>query len=137
MKKVIAFLLALMLLTFSSVCSAAPEQSRWQWVTSTDEVGVYIDRQTMNYNRYSNTVTAWVFYWYPSENSELLEQYEFNYDKRTFIILAILLRKDNEVIFSHTYTPYERTASPVYPDTLVEAEYEAAYFLSTGKNIRL
>lgn len=76
-------LLSLLLLSLLvSVVSAETnptDENRWYWVRSTDNTGVYIDKQNIEYDPATDSVNLWVMYYTPTEEKSALEKIQIFY----------------------------------------------------------
>ena len=126
MEKVIPILLAL-LITLSSTCFAAyePDPARWTWLGSTDEVGCFVDRETVQYSDNGDTVSFWVCYVVPHENSYNIMNIKTSKPDRTITVLHISEYNDktNKLISSYTYASWEQKPESVIPGTWGETLY--------------
>lgn len=128
MKKIILILAVLFAFLFSSVSFASCnlDLSRWQWITSTDECGIYIDTQTIKYS--NNNAEVWECYHYPHScevHTNIGEHYHYflfliNYNNNTNGMKAYMGRDGNGRVldsFSESYVRYD----PIPPDSNAEA----------------
>ncbi|MBR0324544.1 MAG: hypothetical protein IIX11_00240, partial [Selenomonadales bacterium] len=104
MKKVVPILLILFIL-LTSTCFAAyqPDPARWTWLGSTDEVGCFIDKETVQYSDNGDTVSFWVCYVIPNENIYQIMNMKSSKSDRTITVLHISEYNDktNKLISSY------------------------------------
>ncbi|MBQ8682146.1 MAG: hypothetical protein IJ510_00250 [Selenomonadales bacterium] len=126
MKRVLPILLILLVL-LSSACFAAyePDPSRWIWLGSDDEVGWFIDKETVQYFDNGNTVSYWVCQVHPQENIHYIVNEKISKSDRTVTVLHLSEYDDttNKVAFSHTYALWEQKPESIIPGTWGEALY--------------
>ena len=122
MKEVIPLLLALLIM-LTSTCFAAytPDPNRWTWLTSTDAVGVFYDRETLSYSTQKKSVEVWVCYVYPQKKQHTKINYRI-YDDRTYDVYDTIVYNDKtgETIDSDYPRRYEQT---IIPSSLEEDLY--------------
>lgn len=78
MRKII-ILIALIMLLISSVASADKIDDRWFWVSSNSKQTIYVDKETIEYNPATDTVTVWSMINVPSENWRFISKNVINY----------------------------------------------------------
>ena len=136
MKKL--FVLVLLLLSISSSVFAACrlDESRWKWLFSTDEYGLYYDRNTAIVKSASN-FEVWICHYYPGNTScgydtcvkvgkSYAEHYhylktEFNSERYTITVKGMMIR-DNKgnVIDSIDVPSYAQKSNSITPDSIGE-----------------
>lgn len=132
------FLLVLVLLSISSSVFAECylDETRWKWLFSTDEFGIYYDKNTARIK--SPTVfEVWTCFYFPGGTScdrtvcvdagkDRAEHYhftreEYNSDRYTYLCKNYLINDSNgKVIFSYDVPPYMQNSTSVYPGTVGE-----------------
>lgn len=126
MKKVLPIALILLIL-LSATCFAAyePDPARWQWLGSNDEVGVFLDKDTVRYNDDHTTVDFWLCIVCPQENAHYLQNYKIDKtDMNIFLLHATKYNSStNNVIDSHTYQFWELHPSKITPGSNGEIWY--------------
>ena len=126
MKKVIPILLALFIM-LASTCFAAyePDPNRWIWLGSNDEVGIFLDKETIEYSAANNTVEFWICWVYPQKNQFINENQRIDKLAKTYTSLsfAIYDTETKKQLSSHTYAIWEQKAEKVIPNTIGEGLY--------------
>lgn len=132
------FLLVLVLLSISSSVFAECylDETRWKWLFSTDECGVYYDKNTARIKSPS-VFEVWACSYFPGGTSctisackeagrDKTEHYhfvraEYNSDHYTYIDKNYLINDSNgKIIFSYDVPPYMQSSASVYPGTIGE-----------------
>lgn len=126
MKKVIPILLTL-LIFLTSTCFAAyePDPARWVWLGSDDEVGMFLDKETIEYSADGNTVDFWICYVVPQKNEHAILNQKLNKNTRILTITHITIydSTSKKSILSYTYKPWEQESQKIIPDTNGEILY--------------
>ncbi len=127
MKKVIFIVAVLFTFLLSSVgyASCDLDTSRWEWVASNDEFGVYYDTQTIKYS--NNFAEAWACYYYPysckihpneGEHYHYILYY-FYYGSRTMGMKAYVCRDGGGRVLESDSFSYVKT-DPILPESIGE-----------------
>ena len=80
MKKTVVLTVLFMFL-LSSVCMAfTPDPNRWEWIGSNDQVGVFYDKNTIQYFDDGNICDVWIMTVEPSKGTYTIghERYKIN-----------------------------------------------------------
>lgn len=132
MKRILAIAFALQLL-ISSACLAfePPTDKRWLWLGSTDEIGCWVDTESMEYridNLYPHDkhkqVDVWVLFYSVEKDMSVRERWTVDLTCQRFKENStVAYDKDNKVIASYnrSYAEFES----VIPETWSEAIYTA------------
>lgn len=104
MKKIIALVFILML-SISSVCSAfeQPDPARWFWLGSDDKIGLWLDSQTMEFEKeLSDRITrVWVLTYTAKDDNSSKSLWEYNLNKRKLRILSeVIYNSSGDVIYT-------------------------------------
>lgn len=127
MKKTLALTL-LFLFLLSSVCMAyQPDPSKWGWICSNDEFGVFYDKTTIqHYTGSTDRCDVWIMHVYPAQNQHWIGRCMI-YKNRTVKLIQFIKYDDlGHVIDSGDYSSSPPTAS-IIPDSIGEAIYKYFY----------
>lgn len=72
-----------LLVSVASAGSKPIDETRWYWVTSNSQTGVYIDKQNIEYDPATDSVNLWVMYYTPTEELTWLEKTQISYTENT------------------------------------------------------
>lgn len=126
MKRVIPLMLALLIL-LTSTCLAAyqPDPARWTWLGSTDEIGCFIDKETVQFSDDGNMVDFWICYVVPQKNEHAVVNHTINKIEKIFSTAHITIydSKNQKPTFSYTYESWEQDSQKIVPGTNGEAFY--------------
>ena len=127
MKKIILIFTVLFTFLFSSVgfASCNLDLNRWEWLTSNDDFGVFIDTQTIKYS--NNFAEVWECFYYPNScelHPNVGEHYHYslysiNYSRNTMGAKAYVDRDSRGNVLatgSYSYVEYR----PIAPDSIGE-----------------
>ncbi len=128
MKKIILFFTFLFAFLLSSVgfASCNLDTSRWEWVTSNDNFGAYIDTRTLKYS--NNFAEVWVCLYFPyscESHPNVGEHYHYNlqyiyYGNNSTALKSYIDRdKNGNTLDSYTFQYVERI--PITPDSIGES----------------
>lgn len=122
MKKIVALTLVFMLL-LSSVCLAfQPDPDRWGWIYSDDRVGIFYDKQTMDYYDNWYTCKVWLMKVYPNKDSYKIQKIFIKKNRTMSIMSTAEYDSNGKIISSESwqYPDYDE----IVPDSIGEAIYE-------------
>ena len=126
MKKVVPILLILFIL-LTSTCFAAyePDPKRWIWLGSDDEVGMFLDKETIEYSTDNNIVDCWICFVIPQENKHAITNQKIDKIAKSITMTHVTLYESSnkEVLESHTYKSWEQEPERIIPDSKGEALY--------------
>lgn len=130
MKKVVPILLALLIL-LSSTCFAAyePDPNRWIWLGSNDEVGIFLDKETIEYSTDKNTVECWICYVVPQKNIHAIVNEKIDRTTKTITMLHITEYESSskKTLYTHTYSFLEQKPEKVIPESNGETIFKAVF----------
>ena len=115
MKKYILLLLILILIPSVTY---AENNSRWYWVTSTDEYSSYINTKTLTYSPENNTAKFFVKMIFPSENIFVVIKSSIDYKSNTYTSYDNYFYQLDTNKFIDKKT--ETASSNIFPDTYGE-----------------
>ncbi len=127
LKKILFVLTIFLVFLLSPLCFAKCEldQTRWEWIVSTDDYGVFLDTQTVK--NFDNSAEVWICWYLPSScefHKSIGEHYHYNlfsinYRNNTYGLKSYINRDSiGRVTDSHTFSSvrYE----PIPPDSVAE-----------------
>lgn len=127
MKKILALTFAFILL-LSSVCMATyqPDPNRWTWMTSTDTVSFYYDKQTRVYYDYGDRCRVWslVVDYSKEEYTKALEEYCRQDRTIALLHLAIYDLRTDKLINSFDLPPKYQV---IIPGSIGEDKYKTMF----------
>lgn len=130
MKKVLPIALILLIL-LSATCFAAyePDSTRWQWLYSTDEVGTFLDKDTIRYSDNHNEVEFWICHVYPQKDAYYLRNCSINKNAMTLEIFSYAKYNSTteKLLDSYTYKSYEIPSTKIIPGTIGELLYRTLF----------
>ena len=126
MKKVMPLLLVLLIL-LTSTCFAAyePDPNRWIWISSDDEIGAFLDKETIEYSADGIVVDFWLCYVYPKDKQYAIVNHIINKSEKTLTLthISIYNADTRKLIESYTPNSWEQEAERIIPDTNGEILY--------------
>ena len=143
MLKRLIYIVLLVFVTFG-VSLNASAADRWQWIKWNDNVDVFVDVQTIEYDygfTFSDNTppavgaTAWSKFVYFNENKVGLRQDYYSFKNNTVTLLSTIIYVNNEVYYSKTYEQYEREKRPIPPGTFAEAIKE--FLIARQWNVKI
>lgn len=127
MKRVIFLILALQILLVS-VCNAfePPTDKRWIWLGSTDECGMWLDTDSMQYSisdtydhRNHKQVDSWILVYNVNNNIHSKQAVTYDLTCKQHKLNNIIIYDDNNKVLDSTSYPYANFNS-VAPETFGE-----------------
>ncbi|WP_419516174.1 hypothetical protein [Megamonas funiformis] len=110
----------LFIFIFGSINIAiANTNERWFWLTSNDKFSLYVDKESVKYNKNTDEADVFVKYVYPSEKKVIMLELNINYKRHTERCKEAYLFTE-EMNFIKSLEDYPRDECTIVPETIME-----------------
>lgn len=110
----------LFIFIFGSINIAiANTNERWFWLTSNDKFSLYVDKESIKYNKNTDEADVFVKYVYPSEKKVIMLELNINYKRYTERCKEAYLFTE-EMNFIKSLEDYPRDECTIVPETIME-----------------